>query len=171
MVELLPQPEPPQPVHTEHLELRPFTRDELETVADAATMTHFAQGFPSAENTDWARSAIEAGAHFFTESERTRLAVVECDSGQVVGTAGFTGPAMDGELEVEGSLVPGVRRRGLAGEALNALVERAFEDPDVRAVYASVPEDMAPAHWLLTGHGFSRRQSGGTEVSYHLPRP
>ena len=171
MVELLPQPEPPRPLRTEHLELRPFTRDELEVVADAATMPHFAQGFPSAENTDWARSAIEAGEHYFTESELTRLAVVECASGQVVGTAGFTGPAMDGELEVEGSLVPGVRRRGLAGEALDALVERALEDPDVRAVCASVPEDMVAAHRLLASRGFTQRPSPGSEDSYHLPRP
>ncbi|RLY94136.1 hypothetical protein CWC38_10265 [Kocuria tytonicola] len=171
MEELLPQPEPPRPLRTEHLELRPFTRGELEVMADAATMPHFAQGFPSAENTDWARGAIEAGEHFFTESELTRLAVVERTSEQVVGTAGFSGPLMEGELEVEGSMVPGVRRRGLAGEALDALVERAFEDPGVRAVCASVPEDMVAAHRLLVGRGFVRRPCAGSEISYHLPRP
>ena len=170
MLEPLPQQEPPQPLHTAHLELRAFTRDELEAVADAAALSHFAREFPPAETTDWARGAIEAGEHFFTESEHTRLAVVERTTGEVVGTAGFTGPAMDGELEVEGSLVPGVRRRGLAAEALDALVARAFVDQDVRAVCASVPEDMEHVHRLLTGHGFVRRPSAGSETSYQRPR-
>ncbi|MFF5385443.1 GNAT family N-acetyltransferase [Kocuria rhizophila] len=153
------------------MELRPFTRDELETAADAPTMTHFAWGFSSVENTVWARSAIEAGERFVTESEHTCLAVVERASGQAAGTADFTGPVMDGEFEMESSLVPGTHRRGPAGEALDALVERAFEVPGVRAVCAAVPEDMAPAHRLLVGRGFVRRHCADSEISYRLPRP
>ncbi|WP_144828348.1 GNAT family N-acetyltransferase [Kocuria rhizophila] len=171
MPEPLSQPKPPQPLHADHLELRPFTRDELETAADAPTRTHFAWGFSSVENTVWARSAIEAGECFVTESEHTRLAVVERASGQAAGTAGFTGPVMDGEFEMESSLVPGTHRRGPAGEALDALVERAFEVPGVRAVRAAVPEDMAPAHRLLVGRGFVRRHCADSEISYRLPRP
>ena len=171
MPEPLSQPKPPQPLHADHLELRPFTRDELETAADAPTMTHFAWGFSSAENTVWARSAIEAGEHFFTETAYTRLAVVDLASGRVIGTAGFLGPAMDGELEVEGSVVPDQQNRGLATEALRALVRHAFEDPMLRAVHGSVPEDQQAARRVLRRCGFVPRPSEGPEDSYHLPRP
>ena len=66
MLDELPGAEPPAPIVTQRLELRPFTRDELEAVAAGNGMPHFAQGFPSAQNQDWARDALAAGEHFFT---------------------------------------------------------------------------------------------------------
>lgn len=171
MLDELPGAEPPAPIVTQRLELRPFTRDELEAVAAGNGMPHFAQGFPSAQNQDWARDALAAGEHFFTESRCAQRAVVERSSGQVVGAAGFAGPAMDHELEVEGSLVPQLRCQGLASEALRALLEEAFEDPDVRAVQASVPTGEHPAHHVLARCGFQPVPSDGSEDSYRLPRP
>ena len=114
MLDELPGAEPPAPIVTRRLELRPFTPDELEAVASGTSLPHFARGFPSAQNQDWARDALAAGEHFFTESRCAQRAVVERSSGQVIGAAGFTGPAMDHELEVEGSLVPQHRGQGLA---------------------------------------------------------
>ena len=171
MLDELPGAEPPAPIVTQRLELRPFTRDELEAVAAGNGMPHFAQGFPSAQNQDWARDALAAGEHFFTESRCAQRAVVERSSGQVVGAAGFAGPAMDHELEVEGSLVPQLRGQGLASEALRALLQEAFEDPDVRAVQASVPTGEHPAHHVLARCGFQPVPSDGSEDSYRLPRP
>ncbi|MDO4918112.1 GNAT family N-acetyltransferase [Kocuria sp.] len=171
MVDLLLEPEPPRPLRTERLELRAFTRDELEAVAGGRRSPGFADGFPSAENVDWARGVIAAGEHFFTESEHTLLAMVERSSGQLVGIAGFVGPPMEGALEVEGSVVPSRQGLGLATEALRALVERAFEDPDIEAVHASVPEDRAAARRVLLHCGFAPVPSPGSEDVYRLPRP
>lgn len=171
MLDELPGAEPPAPIVTQRLELRPFTRDELEAVASGTSLPHFARGFPSAQNQDWARDALAAGEHFFTESRCAQRAVVERSSGQVIGAAGFTGPAMDHELEVEGSLVPQHRGQGLATEGLRALLEEAFEDPDVRAVQASVPTGEHPAHHVLARCGFQPLPSDGSEDSYRLPRP
>lgn len=171
MWDALPEPEPPEPIRTERLELRPFTRDELEAVAAGARLEHFAPGFPTPADVDRARGAIEAGEHFATESEHIRLAMVDLASEQVIGTAGFPGPAMDGELEVEGSVVPDRRNRGLATEALRALVQHAFQNPEIRAVHGSVPGDQEAARRVLLHCGFIRRSSEGSEDSYHLPRP
>lgn len=174
MMDELPELDMPQPLRTARLELRPFTREELEAVADGRVLPHFGPGFPSAGDRDWARGAIEAGAHFATESPYSRFVGVELTSGKIVGTGGFTGPVMNGELELEGSVVADRRNRGLASEALAAFVERAFEDPAVRAVHVSVPAETAeaePARRMLLRLGFAQRPSDGPEDSYHLPRP
>ena len=164
----LPGFEPSEPMRSERLELRPFTREELEAAAEGASAETFAPGFPTPEARDWAQSAMSAGEHFFTESEYGLRAVVELSSGLVIGGAGFVGPAIENELEVEGSVVPSHRRRGFGAEALRALVARARENPRVRAVHGSVPTGPHPARQVLLRCGFTPRPSGGTEDSYVL---
>ncbi|CAL8899897.1 hypothetical protein KVA01_03480 [Kocuria varians] len=179
MMDGLPEQEMPRPLRTGRLELRPLTRDELEAVAAGRALPHFAEGFPSPADRDWARGAIEAGGHFFTESPYSRYAAVELASGEVVGTGGFSAPPMNGELEIEGSVAASRRGRGLAAEGLRAVVARAFEDPRVLAVHASVPpvpadDDAAgpePARRVLLGAGFTPSPSEGVEDVYRLPRP
>ena len=113
MMDELPELDGPRPPRTERLELRPFTCEELEAGADGRTLPRFAPGFPAGVERDWARGASEAGAHFATESPYSRFAGVELVTGGIVGTGGFSGPAMNAELELEGSLVADRRRRGL----------------------------------------------------------
>ncbi|WP_206479976.1 GNAT family N-acetyltransferase [Kocuria sp. KRD140] len=171
MLDDMPRPVPPQPLRTQRLELRAFTPDELEAVAGGSRLPQFAPGFPTPENEDWAREAIEAGEHFFTESDCALLAVIRLSSGQIIGAAGFAGPAMDHELEIKGSIVPEHQNQGLATEALRALVDRAFEDPGIRAVHGSVPTDHEPARRVLVRCGFVKRPSEGSEDTYYLRRP
>lgn len=162
----------PAPVlETERLVLRPFTAEELDAVAAGEPLAHFADGFPTAEDMDFARESLVAGGYFFTESVYARLAILEKESGQVVGTAGFVGPPIDDELEVVGSLAADRRNRGYAQEGLEALVRVAFTDPAVAGVRASVPTDNAPAEQVLVAAGFERRETPGLETDYFLPRP
>ena len=170
MSDELPRSGPPQPLRTERLELRAFTPDELEAVARGTRLPLFAPGFPTPENEDWAREAIQAGEHFFTESDCALLAVIRLSSGQIIGAAGFAGPAMDHELEIEGSIIPEQQNQGLATEALRALVDRAFEDPEIRAVHGSVPTDHGPARRVLLHCGFEERPSEGSEDTFYLRR-
>ena len=158
-------------LETERLVIRPFTAEELDAVAAGEPVAHFADGFPTVEDMDFARESLLAGGYFFTESVYARMAIVEKDSGQIVGTAGFVGPPIDDELEIVGSLAAGRRNRGYAREGLEALVRVAFTDPAVAGVRASVPEDNAPAEQVLVAAGFRHRETPGLETDYFLPRP
>lgn len=163
--------DPVNPLRTERLLLRPYTPDELEAVAGGALLRQFAPGFPTAHDRDWAAEALEAGCHFFTETRYAMLAVVEMAFERIVGTAGFAGPPLDGELEIVAMLVPGRRRQGLAREALPEILRLAFQDPAVNAVCAYVPPSNAAAEKFLLDHGFVPRETlGGTETSYVYPR-
>jgi ribosomal-protein-alanine N-acetyltransferase len=162
----------PAPVlETERLLLRPFTAEELDAVAAGEPAEHFADGFPTAEDMDFARESLVAGGYFFTESFYARMAVIEKGSGQVIGTAGFVGPPIDDELEVVGSLAAGHRNHGYAQEGIGALLRIAFTDPAVTGVRASVPGDNAPAEQVLVAAGFVHRETPGLETDYFLPRP
>lgn len=158
-------------LETERLLLRPFTAEELDAVAAGEAAAHFAHGFPSAEDMDFARESLMAGGYFFTESVYARLAVVEKSTGEVVGTAGFVGPPIDDELEIVGSLAADRRNRGYAQEGVTALRDVAFRDPAVTGIRASVPGDNAPAEQVLVAAGFVRRGTPGLETDYFLPRP
>ncbi|MFI7483876.1 GNAT family N-acetyltransferase [Kocuria sp. M1R5S2] len=162
----------PAPVlETERLLIRPFTAEELDAVAAGDRAEHFAEGFPSPEDMDFARESLLAGGYFFTESVYARMAIVEKESGQIVGTSGFVGPPIDAELEVVGSLAPAYRNLGYAQEGLAALLGVAFTDDAVSGVRASVPVDNAPAEQVLLAAGFVHRRSPGLETDYFLPRP
>lgn len=162
----------PAPVlETERLLLRPFTAEELDAVAAGEPAAHFADGFPTAEDMDFARESLLAGGYFFTESVYARMAIVQKESGRIVGTAGFVGPPIDDELEIVGSLAPGRRSLGYAQEGLEALLRVAFADPAVAGVRASVPVGNAPAEQVLVAAGFGYRETPGLETDYFLPRP
>ncbi|GAA4705184.1 MULTISPECIES: GNAT family N-acetyltransferase [Kocuria] len=162
---------PGRSIRTERLVLRPFTQDELEAIADRADLAQFAQGFPTPEDQDWAHTALDAGSYFFTETMYSMFAVVDAASGQVIGMAGFVGPPIDHELEVVGSVIPGRQNEGYADEVLPYLVELAFQNPQVKAVNASVPWGNEPARKLLLKNGFSECPSDGFEATYVHPRP
>ncbi|MFW6188563.1 MAG: GNAT family N-acetyltransferase [Actinomycetota bacterium] len=162
----------PAPVlETERLLLRPFTAEELDAVAAGEAAEHFGRGFPTAEDMDFARESLMAGGYFFTETFYARMAVVEKESGKVVGTAGFVGPPIDDELEIVGSLAADRRNQGYAQEGITALLRAAFTDPAVTGVRASVPGDNAPAEQVLLSAGFVYRETPGLETDYFLPRP
>lgn len=158
-------------LETDRLLLRPFTAEELDAVAAGEPVEHFTAGFPTAEDMDFARESLLAGGYFFTESVYARMAVVEKDSGEVVGTAGFVGPPIDDELEVVGSLAADRRNRGYAQEGISALLQVAFADPSVSGVRASVPAGNEAAEQVLIAAGFVHREAPGVETDYFLPRP
>lgn len=162
---------PEQLIRTERLLLRLFTQEELDAIADLVDLAQFAQGFPTPEDQDWARTALDAGCYFFTETMYSMFAVVNTASDQIIGMAGFVGPPIDNELEVVGSVAPNYQREGYGNEALPHLVELAFRNPQVKAVTASVPWGNEPARKLLLNNGFSEYPSGGFEATYVHPRP
>lgn len=158
-------------IRAERLLLRPFTQDELEAITESEELAQFARGFPTPEDQDWARTALEAGSYFFTETMYSMFALVVTASDQIIGMAGFVGPPIDDELEVVGSVIPDLQNQGYGDEVLPHLVELAFQDPQVKAVNASVPWGNEPARKLLLKHGFTECPSDGFEATYVHPRP
>jgi RimJ/RimL family protein N-acetyltransferase len=84
-------------------------------------------------------------------------AVVDAESGAVVGHGGFHGPPDDaGTVEVAYSVDPLFRRRGYAKAILTALLRRADEDPAVRTVRASIRPDNMGSLATINGFGFRK---------------
>ena len=84
-------------------------------------------------------------------------AVIDAETGQVVGHGGFHGPPDDdGTVEVAYSVDPVFRRRGYAKAILAALLERARAEPAVRRVRASIRPDNAGSLATVKGFGFRK---------------
>jgi RimJ/RimL family protein N-acetyltransferase len=84
-------------------------------------------------------------------------AVLDADTGAVVGHGGFHGPPDEaGTVEVAYSVDPRFRRRGYAKAILAALLERAAADPGVRLVRASIRPDNVGSLATIAGFGFEK---------------
>lgn len=88
-----------------------------------------------------------------------------------VGNGGYKGaPTRDGTVEIGYSVVTGYQGRGLAGEAIAALVAHAFRDPRVRRVIAETMPDNIPSIRVLEKNGFLRAGAGSDPGSIRLQR-
>jgi [ribosomal protein S5]-alanine N-acetyltransferase len=97
---------------------------------------------------------------------------IVCDhgqgGGQTVGTIGLLGPPVDGEVEVGYGLVEAVRGRGLAAEALRALLAET-DNAGVRVRAAVRPENGASLR-LLADCGFTELRGTDEEGALVLAR-
>lgn len=89
--------------------------------------------------------------------------------GRAVGTIGPLGPPEDGEVEVGYGLVESARGRGLAAEALRALL--AETDAAGVRVRAGVRPDNAASLRVLAGCGFTELRGSDDEGALVLARP
>lgn len=89
--------------------------------------------------------------------------------GLAVGSIGLFGPPEDGEVEVGYGLVEEVRGRGLATEALRALL--AETDRAAVRVRAGVQPENAPSLRVLAGCGFTELRGTDDEGRLVLARP
>jgi RimJ/RimL family protein N-acetyltransferase len=75
--------------------------------------------------------------------------------GTVVGAGGYKGPpTKDGTLEIGYSILPEYQHRGLATEAVEGLVHRAFDTPQVVQVIAETFPDLLPSIGILQKTAF-----------------
>ncbi|MEV4491111.1 GNAT family protein [Micromonospora coxensis] len=98
--------------------------------------------------------------------------IVEKESGLAVGTIGFFGPPDDaGTVMVGYGLVPSARGRGLATEALRAVVAHGFAQPSVQTMTADPLLDNVASHRVLEKAGFRRTHSTSEAHWYAIQRP
>lgn len=84
----------------------------------------------------------------------------------LVGNGGFVGPPnSEGEVEIGYEIAPAFRGRGFATKAVKAMVEVAFERPEVKAVVAHTLAEVNASNAVLKKVGMSFvRQVPNAEV-------
>jgi ribosomal-protein-alanine N-acetyltransferase len=85
-----------------------------------------------------------------------RLVVLR-ETGEAVGSAGFTGaPDESGTVTLGYSVYPAYQRQGIAAEAAAALVAWALQQPGVRVVRATIPPDRVASQGVAARAGLQR---------------
>lgn len=91
-----------------------------------------------------------------------------------VGRAGYHGPPDPvGMVEIGYAVDPAFRRRGYARAALEALLRRAADEPQVRTVRVSISPDNLASYELASQYGFVEvgqqwDNEDGLEIIYEL---
>jgi RimJ/RimL family protein N-acetyltransferase len=91
-----------------------------------------------------------------------------------VGRAGYHGPPdPSGMVEIGYAVDPAYRRRGYARAALEALLQRAAREPQVRTVRVSISPDNVASYRLASQYGFTEvgeqwDEEDGQEIIYEL---
>ncbi len=137
--------------------LEPLRRDVAEAIATGARDVDWAGGFPQEGDVLIARLVLAAQA--VDEADTGQGSIwgpweVRTARGALVGTAGFQGPPRAGEVAIGYGIVPEYRGRGLASEAVAALLEAARCSGAV-VVVAQVDWDNAASRRVLDRHGFA----------------
>ncbi len=101
--------------------------------------------------------------------------VIWCERQQVaVGHAGYRGPPdPSGMVEIGYTVDPAYRRRGYARAALEALLQRATREPQVRTARVSIRPDNVASYQLASRHGFVKvgeqwDEQDGLEIVYEV---
>lgn len=91
-----------------------------------------------------------------------------------VGRAGYHGPPdSSGMVEIGYAVDPAYRRRGYARAALEALLQRAAREPQVRTVRVSISPDNVASYRLASQYGFTEAgeqldDEDGLEIVYEV---
>lgn len=79
------------------------------------------------------------------------------NTGRLAGLGGFNGPPdADGNVEIGYAMLPSFREQGLATEAVDGLMDWAFEQSAVRTVTARTEPDQTAPQRVLEKTGFTR---------------
>jgi RimJ/RimL family protein N-acetyltransferase len=90
------------------------------------------------------------------------------------GRAGYHGPPdRSGMVEIGYAVDPAYRRRGYARAALEALLQRAAREPQVRTVRATISPDNVASYQLVSQYGFTETgeqwdDEDGLEIIYEV---
>ncbi|MEV3938796.1 GNAT family N-acetyltransferase [Glycomyces sp. NPDC049804] len=136
-------------LRTARLVLRPWTMPEANAVLAGRRLSGWSADFPDADSAEQAAWALEA----LPDPFGFRL-VVERSSKLVVGSVGLEGRPSEVQAELFFALVPSLRGRGYATEAVRALTAHAFEASEVEAVFAHVEPSNPASVRVLEKAGF-----------------
>lgn len=158
-------------LRTERLDLVPLTLEFCEAIVDGDRPR--AGQELGLDLSEWpAGSEVDRAFPYYaarlredpTEAAWHGRVVVVRESEEVAGSANFKGAPDEGIVEVGYQLVPRLRGNGYAREALAALVDRAFEEPDTEEVVAVIHPDNAPSIAVAESAGL---QHTGVQSEVH----
>lgn len=162
--------EPAADLRTERLVLEPITSSVIAALMGETRMDHWAADFPAAGDIDTAQLLTMSGTVLDAATDFGVRLIRVSATNQVVGTCGFHGPPMAGEVEIAYSVVPSAQEQGFATELVAALADFALNHPEVDVVRASTtPENVASAA-VLEANGFIQIQANGPGLVYQLRR-
>ena len=160
---------PVMKIVTERLELIPATAGMLR---DDDAGVPYAGGWPpelfDAGAVKWTLQRLDAGG----DPAWYTYYFVRRHDPLVIGVGGYTGPPVNGEVEIGYGVMPEHQRRGYATEATRGLVSRAFEHDEVERVIAHTLPGLVPSIGVLEKCGF-RFTGGGAEpgtIRYEIAR-
>lgn len=138
---------------TRRLVLVPMGLELARDVADGGRRSDWAAGFPQVGDVTIARLLVAGARHDPGHVDEQvwgpwEVRLLGAGDGVLIGTAGFHGPPEDGVVEVGYGIVPEARGRGLAGEAVSALLDVARE-AGVHRVVAHVDQGNVASLRLL----------------------
>ena len=152
-------------IDTTHLQLRPYAPEHLLALIEGVPQFEEQIGLRAADGLRDFIVGDEVSPVWLSRLHASReadpwihgFAVVDRDTGSVIGNASFTGPPDEGgTVEIAYGIVPQHQGRGYATEAAAALVAFAFGNDRVRLVRAhTLPEANASTR-VLTKCGFER---------------
>lgn len=96
------------------------------------------------------------------------------DAQTAVGRAGYHGPPdHSGMVEIGYAVDPACRRRGYARGALEALLQRAAREPQVKVVRVTISPDNTASNALASQYGFAKvgeqwDEEDGLEIIYEV---
>jgi len=142
------------PLATARLLLPVITDAEARDMVEGLSRDGWAAGYPREDDRDAARTILDLAPRGADSMRWGPRHVVLVETGLAVGSIGFFGSPEQGSVEIGYGLVESARRQGLAGEAVDALVAVALDDPAVRVVVAHTEPDNLPSQRLLHRWGF-----------------
>lgn len=151
------------PIATDRLDLVPLDDDARAAIREGRGEGRaWAEGYPTSGDLDVAR--IPAAAEPWTQ-----YAIVERASGRTVGGVGFHREPIDGAVEIGYGLAPVARGRGIATEAVRALLDVARAHGVT--VVADTDDGNVASERVLERCGFVRvRHGDGVTIWRHDPR-
>jgi [ribosomal protein S5]-alanine N-acetyltransferase len=141
-------------LRTERLVLETLTRDEVAAIlAGDRDGRAWADDYPTEGDLVVAAVIGEAGEYYAENATLAVFQVRDAASGDAIGGIGFLSAPRDGEAEVGYGIAESARGRGLATEALQAVVLLAH-DHGVERVVALTEPSNTPSHAVLERTGF-----------------
>lgn len=149
------------PIATERLDLIPLDGDARAAIRDGRGEGRgWAEGYPTAGDLDVA--GLPAAPEPWTQ-----YAIVERSSGLTVGGVGFHREPVDGSVEIGYGLAPVARGRGIATEAVRALLDVARAHVGL-TVIAETDDGNVASERVLERCGFTpSRNAGGVTIWQH----
>lgn len=157
-------------IRTTRLNLVPVETSDAHAALSGERRPDWASDYPTEGDVVIARLIAENSVLSADAYVPYKIALRE--SGQVIGGCGFLGPPdTKGSVEIGYGLAPSQRGKGIATEAVNGLVDKAWTDPLVTLVFALTEEGNEPSQGVLRRAGFRQVDSGIEQLRWEIVRP